>query len=340
MFGNNPFDRRRLLQLGAGAVTGLAITPEAIAQAPKGGALKTINIATTAGISGAAFIEVMKKQGYLEKYGLDANFIALSDGNKVVSAVLSGEVDMVRAAGFGQTLTAIEKGGALKVICGAGLLIIQAIYSAKPEIKTLKDLEGRVIGTGQPGALLHHMTVALLKKNGVDVDKIRFVNVGSSADVFRAVVAGTVDAGPSQNDVHAEQAKYGIHSVAEFWNELPEYPYQAGFTADRTIAEKRDLLVRGLAAFGELYRFLQGPDSLDVFLKAYREASGGRDTVGAEYQWQFMQKYKPYGLLIPEESINYLQDLNMKTDIQHTKMPINKIADLSMARDALKLIGA
>src|SRR5262249_39108415 len=161
--------RRQVLALGSGAMAGLAITPQAIAQAPKGGPLQPFNIVSPGGTLAIVFTELMKQKGYFEKYGLDVKNIAVSDGGKIVSALVSGEVDLVRSAGFGQVLTAIDKGGPLKIVCGAGLPIGQELYTAKPEIKSLKDLEGRIVGSGQPGTLLHQMTIALLQKNKVDV---------------------------------------------------------------------------------------------------------------------------------------------------------------------------
>ena len=338
MIAKTPFDRRQVLQIGAGALSGLAITPQAIAQAPKGGPLKPFALASSSGTFAGIFIDLMKKQGYMEKYGLAPEFIAVSDGSKVLSAVISGEVDMVRAAGFGQVLTAIEKGGAVKIVGGAGLPIIQCLYTAKAEIKTLKDLEGRVVGTGQPGALLHHMTTALLRKNGVDVDKVKFVNVGSSADVFRAVVAGTVDVGPSQIEVPSELARHKLHSIADFWTALPEYPYNAAFASDKVIKDKRDTLVRALAAVQELYNYIQSPGSRDAVIKAYMDAGGGRGEESGKFQSEFLNKYKPYGIEVPAESVTYLQKLNVETDIQKTVMPIEKVADLTLYRDALKMI--
>jgi hypothetical protein len=151
------------------------------------------------------------------------------------------------------------------------------------------------------------------------------------------VVAGTVDAGPSQNDIHEDQAKFGVHSIAEFWTALPEYPYQASFTSDATIAEKRDTIVRTLAAFGTLYNYLQDGDSRNTYVSAYKEATSGKASDG-EAQWRFLNKYKPFNLIIPDESINYLQKLNMEAGIQSRMMPIDEIADFSMAREAMKLI--
>jgi ABC-type nitrate/sulfonate/bicarbonate transport system substrate-binding protein len=331
-------DRRQALTLGAGAVAGLAITPQAIAQAPKGGPLRQVTIGTPSGNTGATLMELLRQEGFLEEYGLDAKVLSVSDGSKIVSAVLTREVDICRASGFSQVLLAMAKGGKLKVCCGASVLITQAMFTAKPYVKTLKDLEGRNVGTGQPGALLHHMTVALLKKHGVDLDKVKFVNIGSSADVFRAVIAGTIDAGPSQIDVYEDQSRFGVRSIADFWTELPEYPYQAGYSSDRTIAEKRDLLVRTLAAFGKLYAFIQSPNSMAAYVKAYVKATNGK-TQDAEGQWRFTNKYKPYDLMLSEEKINFLQKVNVELKAQSRVLPIDQIADLSMAREALKMIG-
>ena len=97
---------------------------------------------------------------------------------------------------------------------------------------------------------------ALLLKKGVDLNTVRFVNVGSSADVFRAIVAKTVDAGPAQADIFDQLEKYNIHMLDEgaFANDLSEYTWQASFATDKVIAEKRDTLVRVLAGYCKAYR--------------------------------------------------------------------------------------
>ena len=225
------------------------------------------------------------------------------------------------------------------MIGGAELLITQAIYTKRPEIKTLKDLEGRVVGAGATGALLHHMTTTLLKKHNVDVDKVRFVNVGSSTDVFRAVQAGTIDAGPCLNNVHEEQEKYGVHSIAEFWTELPDYPYQACYTSAKIIEKKRDVLVRTLAGFQELYNFIQSDSAQSAYVEANLKSSGSRDPTRALAQWRFLNKHKPFSIVLPEDHVQYLQKLNVEMGIQKAMIPLDRIVDSSIARDALKLIG-
>lgn len=302
-----------------------------------------VNIVNTASNSTMALQELIKQQGYFEEFGLAATTLNVADGSKLMGALFSGSSDICILSGFSQVFPAVEKGGKMKIIAGAGLLLQDAIYSAKPDIHHVKDLEGRTVGSGSPGALLHQFTVALLRKKGVDVSKVKFVNVGSSASVFNAVVAGTVDAGPSLIDVYPEQKKYGVHSLedGDLWKELPEYTYQGSYAADRAITEKREALVRVLAVYGKLYRFLSSPNSHDAFMRARAAVLKKSDVAEGEFEWQFAQKYKAYAtdLTLSEERIDYMQKLNVEFGIQKKVLPFNEVADMSLAKEALKLLG-
>lgn len=331
----NGINRRGFMQVSAGAAAGLALgSGKLLAQ---DGSF-AVDIASTSGNTGMTFNEMMTSGGFYEKYGVHPEFIVLSDGTKIVSSLISGNADICRASGFGQVLTAIDRGAELKIVGGGELKIPQAVYTKNPDIKTLKDLEGRSVGAGAPGALLHHMMTTLLLKHDVDISKVNFVNIGSSSAVFRAILAGTVDAGPSQNNVHYNQEEYGIHSLAEFWTELPNYPYQACYASIDAIVNKRETLVRTLAAFQDFYNFLQTEEALEPFTEAYMKVTGDKDPARAKAQWQFVYDEKPFSITLPRESIDYLQKANIDAGIQREEIPYDRVADLSLAEDALKLI--
>ncbi|MGH6860092.1 MAG: phosphate/phosphite/phosphonate ABC transporter substrate-binding protein [Phyllobacterium sp.] len=216
---------------------------------------------------------------------------------------------------------------------------------ADDPIETLADLKGKTIGVGPLGAQLHQVTVALLLKNGVSPADVRFANVGSSADVYRAVVAGVVDAGPSQIDNIPDAKNHGVHQIkgGDMWSDLKEYPFQGGYASDETITNKRDLILRTLAAYATLFRFLSGPDSHDAFFAARRAAlgkSGEAFDSASEFQWNFIQKTQPFALdlVLAQDGVDYVQDLNIRLDIQKQKLPYDKVVDASLARDAIKLV--
>jgi ABC-type nitrate/sulfonate/bicarbonate transport system substrate-binding protein len=343
-----PLGRRDVLRYGAAALVGGAgllvgcHSSKTTAPDAGGSALKSVNIVNTASNNTYTLQELLNQLGYLRDLSLQANTVNVADGSKLIGALLSGSSDICILAGFGQVLPAIEKGGKLKVLAGAGLLDEHAIYSAKPEIRKVKDLEGKTVATGSPGALLHQLVVAVLHKKGVDLKRVTFVNVGSSADVFRAVVAKTVDAGPALTDVYDQQAKYGVHSLADgdLWDELPEFTYQGSFTSTQAIADKRDVLVRTLAAYCKLYRYVQSPDSKDAFIRAREAALNNTDPQEGESEWKFIQTHKPYAvdLILSEERIRYMQNLNLELGVQQNSLSFEQVADMSLARDAVRLL--
>jgi ABC-type nitrate/sulfonate/bicarbonate transport system substrate-binding protein len=340
--------RRNALKLGGAAALSMVAAPVVIdvALAAVSGPPINVRIANTAGNTTLVLQNILKTQGYFEQFGLKPDIINVSDGSKLTAGLIGGDADVCMISGFSSLLPAIEKGAKLKVLCGAGTRVGQCLYSKRPDIKQLKDLEGKTFGCGAIGALLHEITVAMLRKHGIDETKVKFVNVGSSTDVFKAIVAGTVDAGCAEIDNLASVDKYGIHALSDgkVWEQIPEYLWQAGYTADRAIAEKREGLVRTLAAFGSLYRFLVSPKSYDVYAKARAAALGQEKNNEAEAKlfWNFVQEHKGYAydLVVSKEQIDYVQNLNVSLGVQKKMLPFEQVADMSIAKDALKLMGA
>ncbi len=328
-------DRREVLSAGAAASFGL-IAPRPLHAADR---LK-INVVNTSGNTNVVLATLLKQEGLFEQLGLDANILHVSDGSKLIGSLLSGEMDMCALSGFGQVLPAIEKGAKLKILAGGAVRALQGILTKNPAVKTVKDLEGRTVGTGSVGALLHQLVVALLRKKGVDEKKVTFVNVGSSTDVFRAIVAGTIDAGPCEV---WQQGKFGTHMLEDgrFYADLQEYTYQASYGSDRAIATRRESIVRTLAAYGKLYRFLGEARSREPFVKAFATAMSKDDREEAQAQWQFYQDLRPFAvdLVLSEERVRYMQDLNVSLGVQKGVLPYEQVCDMSMARDAVKLLG-
>ncbi len=329
-----PIVSRRELLLGASGMVlsgaGLAANPARIKVANAGGSLNL-----TMG-------ELMRQQRFLESFDLDPEILTVADGTRILGGIVSGSVDVSTASGFGQVFPAIERGAALKILAGGSLLPALALFSAKPGIRTLQDLAGKTIGTGSIGALIHQLTVSLLQKYQVDVSRIRFVNIGSSADIYRAVAAGTVDGGAVDVALIENAAEHRMH-LLEHGNmsvELKEYTYQGAWTSDRMIATNRNALVRTLAACARLYRFVQTPQARDAFMRARRVVFP--TAAGSEHLalWNYIQTYKPFAvtLALTPERLRYMQALNVSFKVQRQILPFERVADMSIAADALKLL--
>jgi ABC-type nitrate/sulfonate/bicarbonate transport system substrate-binding protein len=301
----------------------------------------TVNIVNTSSNATLVLQALLDQLGYLKDLNVKTTTVNVTDGSKLMGSLISTESDICVLSGFAQVLPAIEKGAKLKVIAAANQLIAQALYSSNPDIKTVEDLKGKTVGTGAIGALLHQMTVALLQKHGINPADVQFVNIGSSAAVFKSVIAGRVDAGPAMTDVYDQQAAYGVHAVADFWSELPEYPYQGSYSSQAAIDSKREGLVRVLAAYCRMYRFMMDdPKADEAFMQAYKTAVGGTEEAQGRMMIKFTREYKTYSrdLILTEKQIDYMQDLNLEFKIQQSKLAFDKVVDLSLAREATKLL--
>ena len=298
-----------------------------------------IKIVNTQGNATVTLQELMRRKGYLQEFGVEPQITYVSDGSKLMGSLLSGENDICMFSGFGQVLVAIEKGAKLRIVAGAVLKPEHAFYTKRPEIRSVKDLAGKTIGTGSIGALLHAMSISLMRKYGVDTSGVRFVNIGSSVDVFRAVAAGTVDAGIAEIDVYDQQAKFGVHVLQEgdLWKELPEFTFQASYASERAISQNRAAIVATLAAYAKLYRFLLTPESKDAFIEAQTAALGRADPAAAEWQWRFFRDTQIYDtdLVLSPERVKWMQDLNVSLDVQKRVVPYENVVDPSLGREAL-----
>jgi len=329
---------RRDLLAGALSLTGAAALSGRTARAAG-----PLQVVVTQGISGLTLEQMAVDAGFFKKFGVDLELTQVSDGTKCVAALLSGSADVCAWSGFNQLMPAIEKGAMIKLLAGALTLPSLCMYSAKPEIRSVKDLNGKSIGTGSPGSVLYQMTMLLLKKSGIDPAGVVFRNIGSNSDIFRAIAAKTVDAGLSDVDVYDQQAQFGVHALPDglLWKRIPEYTNQATYASDAAIATKRDAIVRVLAAWAAAYRFVSGPRSRDAFVRARATVVGKDERDHAISQWTWIQKNQPYdkNLLLSDRQIDYVQQVNVDFHIQQKVLPVAQVADMSLARDALKLVG-
>jgi ABC-type nitrate/sulfonate/bicarbonate transport system substrate-binding protein len=301
-----------------------------------------VKIANASGALNQTMAALIRSQKFLESFGLDPDMMMVGDGTKILAAVISGSADASMASGFGQVFPAVEHGAKLKILGGGALVPTIALYTGKPYVNSLNDLEGRTVATGSVGALVYQLVVVLLRKYNVDVSKVRFVNIGSSADAFRAVSQGTVDAGPAAAALIPDAANYHVRPIphGNMTTELPEYTYQGAWASDQTIAARRDVLVRTLAAYARLYRFVQTPAAREPFLAARRSMFPTAPEQDHVNEWNYIQQYKPFAvnLALTPDRLRIIQELNISSNVQKAVLPFEQVADMSLAADALKLL--
>ena len=334
--------RRDVLKGGAALGASLGVGQVFSPRIARAAGLIPVKVINAAGNFSKMEEFLLVKLGLFEKYGVDAEQIDVADTNKILAGLIGGDGDLCPASGYSTLFPAIEKGGAVKILAGSSLAPLNILYSARPDIKSVKDLPGRTVGTGAPGALLHELAVADMKKYGVDYKQVRVVKVGGSSDVFKALVAGTIDAGVGPIDFSDTAGKYNLTVIpdGQFWKELPLWVNQAMYTSDRAIASNRRGIVGVMAAYADMFGWLQNPANRQAWMTHYKEVFPNSTVEEATFLLNFVSApgRLSNGLVLSKEQIDYVQSLNVELEVQKAILPFDKCTDISLAQEALKLV--
>jgi len=138
---------------------------------------------------------VTSDKGIWKKQGLDVELVFLRGGSRTVSALIGGSVDFIFGSDLGVT-TAILQGASLTRV---GVTTNTLGYSlvTQPNVKTMRDLKGKIIGITPGRDAAYARMVKLLRDNGMDASKdVTFLSVGDGGPAARvaALSAGVIHA--------------------------------------------------------------------------------------------------------------------------------------------------
>ena len=185
-----------------------------------------------------------------QRYGVDVKTIYIAGGATLTHSLVAGDIDIALTGG---AVVGAVLSGADLVYVGIGLSTYGFTVYAKPEIKDINDLRGKIFGVITRGASSDHAAIALFNRYNMKAGQdVKFLYFARQGDLLAALDKGVVVAGvfSSPTTVVAKRLGYKeLVNIASF--KLP-YPHNAIAT--------RKALVR------------QNPDLIKGFLKAYLAA--------------------------------------------------------------------
>ena len=140
--------------------------------------------------------------------------------SSAIPALIANEIDVVQVSAA-PVITASLRG--IDVVFIAGLLntMIWDFY-ARPEIKTIEQLKGKIIGTDRPATPVAYGTLVALKKMGLTPNDVQLRPLGSSPQIVAAFYAGQIVGGIGSPPASFLLERAGFHSLVS----LLDVPYQ------------------------------------------------------------------------------------------------------------------
>jgi len=160
-----------------------------------------------------------KEIGGLAHEGLDTEVLSLASSS-FVPALLANEVDVVEVSAA-PVITAALRGIDLTFVAGLLNTMIWDFY-VRPEIKSIEQLKGKIVGTDRPATPVYYGTLVALKRLGLTAKDVVLRHLGSSPQIVAAFYANQIAGGVGSPPASFKMERDGFHSMVSLIGE----PYQ------------------------------------------------------------------------------------------------------------------
>ena len=198
---------------------------------------------SVAAITGSYMDEfVAIEKGYHRDEGLSVEMIR-AGGGIATQALIAGDLHFSTSAG--SALSAMLRGAEIKVIYTNIDRPGYQLWSAQPEVRTLKDLIGKKVGVTSRGDTQELSVRLLLRKHGIDGNAVVYVPVGFGATRLAALQTGVVDAAPLGAGDFAQLKQPKGHMLGDTEKEI-RFAYVGLAVSNRLLVRQPTLVERYL----------------------------------------------------------------------------------------------
>lgn len=261
---------------------------------------------------------------FFEQSGLKVEYVVMRS-DLAVKGLLSGDVDYLQSAS--SVMRAAAAGAPMVAIFGAYNRTFFELV-ARPEIKSLSDLKGKVIGISRYGASTEYAVRAGLDANGINPDKdVKLMAAGPDPARISMLQGRVIDAAVLQVPANFAAHAVGGHTILS----LGEYleTVFAGLGASRTkIMQNRDEVKRTVRSLVKSidYMIEHRPEVIEIMQKKFR----GMDRNIAEYIYGLVTKYATRDGIPSKKA---LENTLLGTPFEGKIKNFSELADFSIAHE-------
>jgi NitT/TauT family transport system substrate-binding protein len=275
---------------------------------------------------------VAQHKGFFKDEGLDADIVVMGAGPSL-AALSNGDIDYTLLTG--SVIRAAIRGLPLRIV--AGLMTSSAhVFLARPEIKSIKELQGKKVGLAGFGDATHVLARMILAKQGIDPDKdVQFLTLGSDSGRFAGLLQGLVDMVVTSPPWDFEGKKLGYNILARAYEHV-NYPLAGLGVNEKTLQQNRAQVKRVIKSLVRANRFMR--DNREESAKVLM-TWGKVKPEHAYASYDSTVKVISADGGIPADGLNLLID-QAKKDAKITReIPLSEVADFTILREVQKELG-
>jgi ABC-type nitrate/sulfonate/bicarbonate transport system substrate-binding protein len=181
-----------------------------------------------------------------QKYGLEAEYIALESGTLGMQTLLANEVQVLFTTGA-LAVTANLQGGDSVIIAG-GINFFPFKLIVRPEIKTVADLHGKKLAISRFGSASDYAAQLAVEKLGGDPKQVTMLQLGGNPSRLAAMISGTTHATVFSEPFASVATKQGMRSLLDLADSGVPFPQNTFIVRRSVLAEKRPMVVNAMKA--------------------------------------------------------------------------------------------
>lgn len=211
-------------------------------------------------------VVVAEEKGYFDEVGIEDVTIKVLD--EPIPGLIGGSLDLV-AADTDAIFSAAQQSRSNLRYLGVNFGKEFIGLGVMAGIDTTDDLVGTKIGAGQANSRTDFNLRQLLTENGVDLDDLKVVNSGGTAnDRLAAVLAGTMDGASLQ----IRHRKFLEDVGGKFLLEKTQAVPQSGWAADQLLVDSPETVAAFLAAVLKARAYIVNPSHQDEVIELMEAA--------------------------------------------------------------------
>ena len=255
-----------------------------------------------------------------QKYGLDIKPVYIPGGVRLTQSAISGAVDIAMTGGA--AVNAMLSGADFIYV---GMPVPTYAFSlyARPEIKEVTDLRGKILGVITKGASSDHASIAMLRQYKMTQQDMRVLYFSRQEDALAALNQGIVSAAIHSAPTTLMARRLGFKEIVNIGALKLPYPFM-GLAVRRSTLQQNSEIVRSF-----LRAFLAGLRIAIEQPELSKRAAG--KYLATKDQEIIDEAYKGFAALFPK--VPYVTDDAMRSAFSVTDHPKAATADPKMFYD-------
>ena len=264
------------------------------------------------------------EKNLFEQSGLTVQYVVMRS-DLAVKGLITGDVDYIQSAP--SVMRAAAAGAPMVAIFGAFNRTFFELV-ARPEIKSLQSLKGKVIGISRYGASTEHAVKFGLKANGIDPDRdVKLVAVGGQSAMIAALHSGVVAATVLQVPENFVAQKMGGHTILSLGEYLEIIGAGLG-TSRAKMEQNRDEVKRLIGSLVKSIDYMTSHRS--QVIQIIQKRFGKIDTTIADYVYELVSRHVTRSGISSDTAV---QNALLGTPHERKFPTFEKLVDFSVARE-------